>query len=395
MRKDYLKLSINAHKKYQGKWTTKIKMPLNTSEDLSIAYSPGVAGPSLEIAKDKNKSYVYTNRKNTIAIISNGTAVLGLGDIGPEAAMPVMEGKAVLFKKFAGLDVLPIVIDSKDDKEIIQFVKMLAPSVAGINLEDIAAPNCVNIERKLIDLLDIPVFHDDQHGTAIVTTAALLNSARFTKKKLKDLKVLISGTGAAGSSIARMLRVIGCKKIYAYNRKGMVVNGKKQTFVVKELIKDKIIDLWNKKDGTTLVEGMKGMDIFIGVSASKIVTFEMIQSMNANPWVFAMANPEPEIRPELSIKAGALIVGTGRSDYPNQVNNLLAFPGIFRGAIDANATKITENMKMAAAKAISEYIKTSDLNVNNILPSNLDSKVAIKVAKYVKLQAIKDNVVRN
>ena len=394
MKKNYQKLALEAHKKYKGKWATKIKMPLRNSDDLSIAYSPGVAAPCLEIKKNKNNSYVYTNRKNTIAIISNGTAVLGLGDIGAEAAMPVMEGKSVLFKKFADIDVLPIVINSKDEKEVIKFVQLLEPSIAGVNLEDIAAPACVTIERKLKKLLNIPIFHDDQHGTAIVTTAALLNAARLTKKKLENLTVLLSGTGAAGSSIARMIKKIGIKTIYAYNKKGMVVNKKKQTFVVKELIDEKIISLWNSKKGTTLAEGIKNIDIFIGVSAPKILTREMIENMNADPWIFAMANPEPEIHPEIAYKGGAQIVGTGRSDYPNQVNNLLAFPGIFKGALEANATQITDNMKMAAAIAISKYINTKDLNYKNILPSNIDPKVTLKVAKYVKRQAIIDKVVR-
>jgi malate dehydrogenase (oxaloacetate-decarboxylating) len=258
-------------------------MPVDTSDDLSIAYSPGVAAPCLEIEKNKSNSYVYTNRKNTIAIVSDGTAVLGLGNIGPEAAMPVMEGKAILFKKFANIDVLPIVINAKNKDEIVNFVQMLEPSIAGVNLEDIAAPDCVYIERKLKEKLKIPVFHDDQHGTAIVVAAALMNSARLTKKKLKDLTVVISGTGAAGSSIARMLKALGIQTIYAYNRRGMVVSKARQSFVVKELINEKIITLFNKKCGPTLIEGIEKIDIFIGVSAPKILTLEMVKSMNPDP----------------------------------------------------------------------------------------------------------------
>lgn len=385
--------ALALHEKYHGKLKVESKVPCADAHDLSIAYTPGVAEPCREIAKDTEKSYVYTNRGNTVAVITDGTAVLGLGDIGPEAAMPVMEGKALLMKQFAGIDAWPICLDTKEPKEIISICKALAPGLGAINLEDISAPRCVEIERTLIEELNIPVFHDDQHGTAIVVLAALINALKLKKAKPEDMKVVISGTGAAGSSIIRMLYNYGFKKIYAFDIDGCL--NKKDADSYNDLKKE-LLNYVNLDDQNyaTLADGMQGADIFVGVSAPRLVTKEMIRSMNPGCIVFPMANPEPEISYQDAKEAGAWIIGTGRSDYPNQVNNLLAFPGIFRGALDAKATKITEGMKIAASKAIASLIDEKDLREDHIIVSAFDERVVPSVAKAVIEEAKKSGVVR-
>lgn len=377
-----------------GKFAVTSKCKLETKDDLSLAYTPGVAEPCKEIAKDPSLVYKYTSKGNTVAVISDGTAVLGLGNIGPLAGIPVMEGKAALFKRFAGIDSIPLCIDTTDVEGIISVCKALAPSLGGINLEDISAPRCVEIERRLIKELDIPVMHDDQHGTSIVVAAAVMNAARFTKKKLEDLTVVMSGTGAAGSNIARMLKRIGVKTIYASNKDGVVdiKNYDSYDFLIKELLDDKIIDTKPGHDNT-LASLLKDANVFIGVSAPRLVTKEMVQTMK-DPFVFAMANPTPEITYDEAKEGGAVIIGTGRSDYPNQVNNLLAFPGIFRGALDAKATKITESMKLAAAKALADLITDEELNAEYILPSAFDERVVPAVSKAVAEEAIKSGFIR-
>lgn len=389
---DLKEKALKAH--IGGKFETGCKLPLETKEDLSIAYTPGVAEPCKEIAKDPELSYKYTSRSNVIAVISDGTAVLGLGDIGPLAGMPVMEGKSALFKRFANLDSIPLVLDTKDPEEIIRTVKILAPSFGGINLEDISAPRCVEIERRLIKELDIPVMHDDQHGTSIVVGAAIINAARVTNKKLEDLTVVMSGTGAAGSNIARMLKKLGVKTIYASNKDGVVdkKNYDSYDFLIKELIDDGILDT-KENHNNTLASLLDGANVFIGVSAPNLVTPEMVKTMK-DPFIFALANPNPEITYDDAVKGGAVIVGTGRSDYPNQINNLLAFPGIFRGALDAHATKITEGMKLAAANALAYLIKDNELRYDYIIPSAFDERVVPAVSKAVADEAIKSGFIR-
>lgn len=377
-----------------GKFETCLKKKIETKNDLSLVYTPGVAEPCKVIEKNREEVYKYTSKGNTIAVISDGTAVLGLGDIGPYAGIPVMEGKANLFKRFAGIDAIPLCLDTKDVDEIVRTCKILAPSLGGINLEDISAPRCVEIERRLIKELDIPVMHDDQHGTSIVVAAAVLNCVRLTKKNIEDMIVVLSGTGAAGSNIARMLKRIGVKTIYASNKDGVVdiKNYDSYDFLIKELLDDKIIDT-KPNHNNTLASLLEGANIFIGVSAPKLVTKEMIKTMK-DPFVFAMANPTPEITYEEAKEGGAVICGTGRSDYPNQVNNLLAFPGIFRGALDAKATKITEGMKMAASIALANLISDKDLDYDYILPDAFDKRVVDAISKAVKEEAIKSGFIR-
>ena len=385
-KKDYKLEALKMHENH-GKFTMSSKVKVETREDLALAYSPGVAEPCLKIAEDKSLANKYTMKGNTIAVVTDGTAVLGLGDIGPEAGLPVMEGKAILFKQFGDVEAVPLAIATKDPDEIVNFCKLIAPTFGGINLEDISSPNCVYIERRLKEELDIPVFHDDQHGTAIVLTAALINSVRLTGKKLEDLTAILAGTGAAGSSIARMMKNAGVGKILAFNSRGMVSNARKNNFVVQELLDEGIIESWPDDKGT-LAEGIKGTDIFVGVSAAGIVSKEMVRSMNPNPWVFAMANPTPEIMPDEAIEAGAAIVGTGRSDFKNQINNLLAFPGIFKGVLSVNGKSITEETKLAAAEAIAHYVTDDKLSADWIVPDSMDkgvaSAVAARVAKVTK-----------
>ncbi len=389
---DLREKALKAH--IGGKFATTSKLPLETKDDLSIAYTPGVAEPCKEIYKNPSDAYKYTSKSNTIAVISDGTAVLGLGDIGPLAGLPVMEGKAALFKRFANIDSVPLVLDTKDVDEIVRTVEILAPSFGGINLEDISAPRCVEIERRLIKSLNIPVMHDDQHGTSIVVGAAVINSCRLLKKELSDLTVVLSGTGAAGSNIARMLKKLGVKTIYAYNKDGVVdiKNYDNYDFLIKELLDDKIIDTKENHDNT-LASIVNGANVFVGVSAANLLTKDMVKSM-VDPCVFAMANPVPEISYNDAKEAGAVICGTGRSDFPNQINNLLAFPGIFRGALDSKALKITEEMKLAATKALAYLINDEELNNEYIIPNAFDTRVVPAVSKAVAEKAIKSGNVR-
>ena len=377
-----------------GKFEAKLRHEIVSKKDLSLAYTPGVANVCLEIKDNPELAYKYTSKGNIVAVITDGTAVLGLGDIGPLAGIPVMEGKANLFKKFADIDAISLCLNTKNVDEIVSICKALEPSLGGINLEDISAPRCVEIERKLIKEMNIPVMHDDQHGTSIVVGAAILNCCRLTKKKMSDLTVVMSGTGAAGSNIARMLKRLGVKKLYASNKDGVVdsKNYDSYDFLIKELIDDGIIDTKPNHDNT-LASLLKDSNVFIGVSAPNLVTKEMIKTMK-DPFVFAMANPEPEISYNDAKESGALVAGTGRSDFPNQVNNLLAFPGIFRGALDAKALKITERMKMAAAKALANLITDEELNANYILPDAFDKRVVPAVAKAVYDMAIEEDIIR-
>lgn len=387
--------SLKLHEEACGKIEIKSKVKVTNSTELSRAYSPGVAEPCRKIQQNPSDVYKYTSKGNIVAVISDGSAVLGLGNIGPLAGIPVMEGKSILLKEFANVDSIPLCLDTQDTEEIIRTCKILAPSLGGINLEDISAPRCVEIERRLIKELDIPVMHDDQHGTAIVVSAALINCARLTKKKLEDLKVVLSGTGAAGSSIARMINRLGVKTIYAYNKDGVVdsKNYDNYDFLIKELLDDRVISTKEGHDGT-LASLLKDSNVFIGVSAPNLVTAEMVKTMK-DPMIFAMANPTPEITPEEAKKGGALVIGTGRSDYPNQINNILAFPGIFRGALDAKATKITEEMKMAASYAIASLVSDDELSYDYIIPSPFDKRVVSAVSAAIKEKAIETGVVRN
>lgn len=385
--------SLKMHEKYHGKLSVETKVPCADADDLSLAYTPGVAQPCLEIAKDPENSYVYTDRGNTVAVVTDGTAVLGLGDIGPAAALPVMEGKALLMKRFAGLDAWPICLDTKDPEEIISICKAIAPGIGAINLEDISAPRCIEIERRLIRELNIPVFHDDQHGTAIVVLAALINALKLRKAKAEDMKVVVSGVGAAGSSIIRHLYNYGFRKIYGFDSKGNLSRSKSASYNSAKL---ELLDYVNPDDQEyeNIAEALKGADVFIGVSKPGLLTKEMVASMNDGCIVFPMANPEPEIRYEDAKAAGAYIVGTGRSDYPNQVNNVLAFPGLFRGALDAKATKITESMKLACSEAIASLIDEKDLSEDYVIVSAFDDRVVPAVAKAVAECARRDGVVR-
>lgn len=385
--------SLRMHGEFHGKLSVESKVPCQNAHDLSLAYTPGVAQPCIEIAKDPENSYRYTFRGNTVAVVTDGTAVLGLGDIGPAAALPVMEGKALLMKRFAGLDAWPICLDTKDPDEIVAICKAIAPGIGAINLEDISAPRCVEIERRLIDELNIPVFHDDQHGTAIVVLAALINCLKLKKADPADLKVVISGAGAAGSSIIRLLHRYGFKRIYAFDSRSAidVEHSANYSPLKKELLNYVNPD---NQHYSCLADGLKGADIFIGVSAPRLVTKEMVASMNEGAIVFPMANPEPEISYDDAKEAGAWIIGTGRSDYPNQVNNVLAFPGLFRGALDAKATKITESMKIACSKAIASLIDEKDLREDYVIVSAFDDRVVPAVAKAVAECAVNDGVVR-
>ncbi|QVK20219.1 NADP-dependent malic enzyme [Mycoplasmatota bacterium] len=379
---NYKEKALKIHKDNKGKIEVNSKTPLNTKEDLALLYSPGVAEPCKEIHENELNIYEYTSKGNMVAVITDGTAVLGLGNIGPKAALPVMEGKAILFKTFAGVDAFPICLDTTDTEEIIRTCKLLSPSFGGINLEDISAPRCIEIETRLKTELDIPVFHDDQHGTAIVTLAAIINSLKIVNKEKEQIKICICGTGAAGSSIIKMLYEYGIKDIVAVDEYGILNKDKMEDY---DFLKKDLLNYVNKKNiRGTLKDAIKDTDIFIGVSVGGIVSKDMIKSMNTDPIVLAMANPTPEIMPELAIEAGAKIVGTGRSDYPNQVNNVLAFPGIFRGALDAKAKKITKEMMLAASMAIANYIPQDKLSYDNIIPDAMDKGVARSVAASVK-----------
>ena len=383
--------SLKKHYEWKGKIEVVTRCPINTREDLSLAYTPGVAEPCLEIQKHPEKSYELTRRSNLVAVVTDGTAVLGLGDIGPEAGMPVMEGKCALFKRFADVDAFPICIRSKDPDEIVRTVSLIAGSFGGINLEDISAPRCFEIERKLTEVCDIPVFHDDQHGTAIVVAAALINALKVVGKKMDSVRVVISGAGAAGISIARHLLHMGFPDITMCDRFGIVTAGDERNNVAQE----EIAALTNPSHLTgTLADALRGADVFVGVSAPGIVTEEMVRSMAKDAIVFPMANPTPEIMPDLAKKAGARIVGTGRSDFPNQINNVLAFPGIFRGALDCRASRINEEMKVATSFALATLIPDGELNEENIIPAALDRRVAEVVSAAVVKAAHETGVAR-
>ena len=387
--------ALKMHKDNKGKLEIKSKVKIENQEDLSLAYTPGVAFVCKEIERDKELAYDYTSKNNMVAVITDGSAVLGLGNIGPYGAIPVMEGKSILLKELAGVDSIPLCLKTQNVEEIISICKALEPTLGAINLEDISAPRCVTIERRLIEEMDIPVFHDDQHGTSIIVAAAFLNIERFTKRKLSDMTVVLSGTGAAGSMVAKMLKKIGVGKIYAYNITGVVDKNKYDSydFLIKELIDEGVFDTPETHDNT-LASIIKGADAFVGVSAPNLVSKEMVKSMNDKPIIFAMANPNPEITYDDAIEAGAYIVGSGRSDYPNQINNVLAFPGIFKGALAVRAKKINEEMKLAAAYAISSIIKDEELRCDYIVPSAFDKRVVDSVSKAVMKAAIKTGVTR-
>jgi len=383
--KDYGKKSVEAHKKYGGKVAIHSKMPLDTQEDLSIAYTPGVAQPCLDISENVELAYDYTSKQNTVAVVSDGSAVLGLGNIGPEASMPVMEGKAVLFKKFADVDAVPIVLSSQNTEEIITAVKMIAPTFGGINLEDISAPRCFEIEKRLKEELDIPVMHDDQHGTAVVTLAGIINALKVTGKKFEDLKVVINGAGAAGMAIIYLLKEVGVKQIIMCDSRGIIYKDRGGLTSVKE----EAAKITNEDQiRGDLSDAVKDTDVFIGVSVPGVLSADMVRTMNNDPIIFAMANPVPEIMPAEAVQAGARIVATGRSDYPNQINNVLAFPGIFRGLLDARASKLTNKMYIAAAHAIAEFVK--EPNEDKIIPGPFDEGIAEAVAEAVRRSAVSD-----
>ena len=377
---DKKEFALNQHEKWNGKIEVISRAKIETPEDLAVAYTPGVAEPCLKIAEDVDLSYKYTRRGNLVAVVTDGTAVLGLGDIGPEAGMPVMEGKCALFKEFGDVDAFPLCIRSKDVDEIVNTVALLAGSFGGINLEDISAPRCFEIERKLKERCDIPVFHDDQHGTAVVTAAALLNALKFTGRKIEDIKVVMSGAGAAGSAIIKLLIELGLKNVIMCDRKGAIYEGRESLNEEKA----KIAAITNKeKQAGSLADVLKGADVFIGVSAPGTVTEGMVKTMAKDPILFPMANPVPEIMPDLAMKAGAAVVGTGRSDFPNQINNVLAFPGIFRGALDVRAKDINDPMNAAAAHAIANLIDESELRADYIIPDPFDPRVKEAVSAAV------------
>ena len=387
------KAALELHKENQGKLEIVSKVDLASSKDLTLAYTPGVAAPCLEIKDDYNKIYDYTTKSNMVAVVTNGTAVLGLGNIGAGAGLPVMEGKAVLFKSFAGVDAVPLCLNSRNVDDICQTVEMLEPGFGGINLEDIKAPECFDIENRLKETMNIPVFHDDQHGTAVVAVSALMNGFKLIGKRFRDAKVVVNGAGAAGMAITRLLQAVGTKHIILCDTKGAIYEGRAEGM---NPYKEDIARITNKrKEAGSLVDVIKGADVFIGVSVAKCVTEEMVKSMNKDAIIMAMANPEPEIMPELAKKAGARIVCTGRSDFPNQVNNLLAFPGIFRGALDVRATDINTEMKIAAATAIASLIPEDELSEDNIIISPFDKRVAPRVASAVAQAAIDTGVATN
>lgn len=378
--------ALMLHEQWNGKLEVVSKAPVKSREDLSIAYTPGVAEPCKVIAQDKEAAYKYTMKANTVAVVSDGSAVLGLGNIGPYAAMPVMEGKAVLFKEFGGVNAVPICLDTQDTEEIIKAVTYLAPAYGGINLEDISAPRCFEIEERLKEILDIPVFHDDQHGTAIVVLAGIINALKVVGKKKEDCRVVVNGAGSAGVAITRLLLTYGFPHITMCDKVGIV---SKKTEGLNWM-QQKMTEVTNLEQQTgTLADAMKGADIFVGVSAPGIVSAEMVASMNKDAILFAMANPVPEIMPDVAKAAGARVVGTGRSDFPNQVNNVVAFPGIFKGALEGRATKITEEMKLAAANAIASLVPDDELSDDNIMPEALNPKVAEVVAAAVKEHIVK------
>ena len=383
--------SLKKHEEWQGKIEVVTRCPIETREDLSLAYTPGVAAPCLAIKDDPELSYTLTRRKNLVAVITDGTAVLGLGNIGPEAGMPVMEGKCALFKEFADVDAFPLCIKSEDVEEIVRTVYLLSGSFGGVNLEDIAAPRCFEIERRLKEICDIPVFHDDQHGTAIVVAAALINALKVVKKSIGEIRAVINGAGSAGIAIAKHLLRLGVKNLVMVDRCGILVEG----VLYDNPAHREIASMTNReKKSGSLADALAGADLFIGVSAPGVLTGDMIKTMAKDPIVFPMANPTPEIMPEEALAAGVAILGTGRSDYPNQINNLLAFPGVFRGALDCRAREINEEMKLAASYALADYIPEEALSKDCIIPSPLDKRVAYAVAEAVRKAAIESGVAR-
>lgn len=388
---DLKEKALAMHKEWNGKLETIAKSKVNSREDLAIAYTPGVAEPCKVIAEDKEAAYTYTMKANTVAVISDGSAVLGLGNIGPYAAMPVMEGKCVLFKEFGDVNAVPICLDTQDTEEIIATIKNIAPAFGGINLEDISAPRCFEIEERLKEMLDIPVFHDDQHGTAIVVLAGIINGLRVTGKKKEDCKVVVNGAGSAGIAITKLLLTYGFRHVTMCDRQGII--GK--DYPDLNWMQKKMTEVTNLENASgTLADALKGADIFVGVSAPNIVTPEMVASMNKDSILFAMANPVPEIMPDKAKHAGAFVVGTGRSDFANQINNVLAFPGIFRGALDVRASDINEEMKVAAAYAIASLVRDEELSVDYIIPSALNKEVGAVVAEAVAQAARESGVAR-
>lgn len=381
--------SLQFHKQLRGKLEVSSRVKITNEKDLSLAYTPGVAEPCREIHKDPSTAYLYTRKWNTVAVISDGTAVLGLGDIGPLASLPVMEGKSILFKEFADVDAFPIVLDTKDVNEIVETVVRIAPTLGGINLEDISAPRCFEIEKKLKERLNIPVFHDDQHGTAIIVLSGLMNALKIVNKKVEDLKIIVNGAGSAGTAITKLLLSYGAKNIIVCDRAGAL--NRNSTYSNPSFTELSNITNPNNESGL-LCDVIKNADVFIGVSAPNIVSKEMVTSMNSDSILFAMANPTPEIFPDDAKNAGAKVIGTGRSDFPNQINNVLAFPGIFRGALDVRATEINEEMKIAAAHAIADSVSDEELNPNYIIPKAFNLDVQKRVAQAVKDAAIKSGV---
>ncbi len=385
--------ALELHKKYQGKLETVSKVPLGTAKDLTLAYTPGVAAPCLEINKDFDKIYDYTNRGNLVAVVTNGTAVLGLGDIGAGAGLPVMEGKSILFKGFAGVDAVPICLNTKNVDEIVKTVQLMAPSFGGVNLEDIKAPECFDIEAALKDSVDIPVFHDDQHGTAIVVGAALINALKVVGKKINEIKIVVNGAGAAGMAITYLIQKMGAENIMLCDSTGAIYEGRGKGM---NPYKDQIAAVTNSThEAGQLSDVIHGTDVFIGVSKAGLLTQDMVKQMNKDAIILAMANPTPEIMPDLAKAAGARVVCTGRSDFPNQVNNLLAFPGIFRGALDVRATDINEKMKIAASYAIASLISDDELNEEFVITNPFDERVAPTVAAAVAKAAIESGVAKN
>lgn len=386
---NYNEMALKMHEEHKGKISVTSKVAVKTRDDLSTAYTPGVAEPCRKIRDNKDEVYRYTAKGNLVAVVSDGTAVLGLGDIGPEAAMPVMEGKSILFKEFAGIDAFPICLDTKDTDEIVETVKRLAPTFGGINLEDISAPRCFEIERRLKEELDIPVFHDDQHGTAIVVSAGLTNALKYVGKEFSEAKIVINGAGSAGISICKLLLELGVGDVVLVDKNGILAVGEEWMNPAQKEMAEKT----NKEQlHGDLKDAMKGKDVFVGVSAPNIVTAEMVGTMAKNAIVFAMANPTPEIMPDEAKKGGARVVATGRSDFPNQINNVLVFPGIFKGALEARATDITEEMKIAAVRAIADIIKPEELTEDYIIPGAFDERVADNVAREVAKTAIETGV---
>ena len=387
------KEALALHKSHRGKLEVKSKVPLATAKDLTLAYTPGVAAPCLEIQADPDKIYDYTNRGNLVAVVTNGTAVLGLGDIGAGAGLPVMEGKAILFKGFAGVDAIPICLNTKSVPEMIKTIQLMAPSFGGINLEDIKAPECFDVEQALKDSVDIPVFHDDQHGTAIVVAAALINALRLVGKKFEDIKVVVNGAGAAGMAITYLIQKMGAKNVMLCDSTGAIYEGRGRGM---NPYKDQIAAVTNfDKEAGQLVDVIHGADVFIGVSKANLLSEEMVKMMNRDAIILAMANPVPEIMPDIAKSAGARVVATGRSDFPNQVNNLLAFPGIFRGALDVRATDVNEEMKIAAAYAIASLVSADELNEDHVITTPFDERVAPTVAAAVAKAAQDSGVARN